>query len=69
MIVYNRKKLFYVKQDGMTYKVMHRQLCGVDRECAIFNFDFSVSKTRALRASKVFCNTMNNYYPEQPKWK
>lgn len=68
--IYYKRKLFYIDiAEGIfSYKVMHRQFIGNDKACAYFNFDFSVSKSRAFKAAKVFCKTMNDYYPNQPKF-
>jgi len=59
--------LFYVEQDSsfVSYHVWHRQLDGLDRICATFWVSplCTVSKTRALKAAKVFCKQMNTYYP------
>ena len=62
--------LFYIEKesyslDEHSFNVMHRRLLKPDNCCAVFYFGKSrtVSKTRALKAARVFCKQMNTYYP------
>jgi hypothetical protein len=57
--------LFYIEKEADVFIVYHRQSIGEDKVCAKFYFGKSctVSMTRALKAAKVFRNTMNTYYP------
>lgn len=62
--------LFYVKTDTEKFSVLHRQIfSGGANTCADFYFGpkSSMSKSRALKAAKVFCKQMNTYYPTKVK--
>lgn len=63
--------LFYITdfQNAKALVVKHRQLCGEDKDCAYFYYEVcTVSKTRAMKAAKVFCKQMNTYYPLKLRW-
>jgi len=67
--LYGKYNMFYVveSENSPSYKVMHVQLTGSDRLTAEFWYDWSLSKTRALKAAKKFCKLMNIYFPAKLK--
>jgi len=60
-----KRNLFYIETGYFEFEVKHRQIIRPDRIEAVFHFGkhSTVSKTRALKAAKVFCKQMNIYYP------
>lgn len=67
--LYGKYSMFYVveSESSPSYHVVQHQLTGTDRLTAEFWYDWSCSKTRALRAAKTFCKQMNIYFPAKIK--
>lgn len=62
--------LFFIKPEDNKFSVQHRQIISSGTNtCADFYFgrNTSMSKSRALKAAKIFCKQMNTYYPTKVK--
>jgi hypothetical protein len=58
-------KLWYITTEKECYNVMHTQFVGKHRIVAKFYFDYSLSKTRALKAAKVLVQQLYEYHPSE----